>query len=109
MEEQATVSFGNSEAFTSCLPLENNLLEVDSDNVDFGTGVRARPNPLTQADAAAAAGEAAAEDGSVLAVLRHDPHHAHVLLHAAGPLAGLRVVRHRRARARHEPQGVGPG
>lgn len=64
----------------------------------FAVEPRAADQPV-EADASAAAAARAAEDGQVQPVLGHDPHAADAVLQPGGALDGLRLVRHRRARA----------
>ena len=64
-------------------------------------------DPPAEADAAAASGAAPAEDRPLHAVQQHDPDAAAGAVLAGRPLAGLRVVRHRRWRATTAPRRVG--
>lgn len=64
-------------------------------------------HPSRQADAAAATGPAAAENGSILAVHGHDTDAADAVLLAGGPLAGVRLVRDCREGAGDERCGMG--
>lgn len=91
--------------FLSCVPKTHKpvLRSVFVMFVDWSS----RTHSFSETDETVEISEAAAENGQILAVQRHDPNSSHVILHTRGTLAGVHLVCDRRYRKRHTWKRLG--